>query len=363
MYSTSIAGSFITARTFADTTAILFKEPDTLPTRRQSDNLTQTQRACKKTVIPLGKVKKKFDPLLSTLSTLTKPISDKKSELLRNAGLSCLYPKLLRPFQPILDKVSCIVGLDEEEENEFVKTEKCSLDVLATPPYTCSEPSLETKPIQQGLKLRPNMEDIEQEDKVRTLDDCFPGEMTKATYGARVHVVLVNDESCEDELYADICKEQETLNRILFEDDCFSPGCVDPVEDIYRPCFGCDNAPDDIFHDKTTRHDNTYHKFWSLFENEGFSGWFKTKEDFSYAEEKQAGESDEFFQATRQSRRLVCRRTANGRTCRLRVSRLMQIRRLKYFQAQDFVQSEKYLSQEDIDIIRRYFNRLYFFTT
>ena len=224
VYSTSIEGSFITARTFADTTAILFKEPDILPTRRQSDNQTQTQRACKKTVIPLGKVKKKFDPLLTTLSKLTKPISDKKSELLRNAGLSCLYPKLLRPFQPILDKVSCIVGLDEEEENQFVKTEKCNFGVLATPPYTCSEPSLETKPIQQGLKLRPDMEDIEQEDMVRTLDDCFPGEMTKATYGARVHVVLVQDESCEDELYADICKEQENLNRILFEEDCLSPG-------------------------------------------------------------------------------------------------------------------------------------------
>ena len=68
------------------------------------------------------------------------------------------------------------------------------------------------------------MEDIEQEDMVRTLDDCFPGEMTKATYGARVHVVLVQDESCEDELYADICKEQENLNRILFEEDCLSPG-------------------------------------------------------------------------------------------------------------------------------------------
>ena len=224
VYSTSIEGSFITARTFADTTAILFKEPDTLLTRRQSDDQTQTQRVCTKTVIPLGKVKKKFDPLLSTLSRLTKPISDKKSELLQNAGLSCVYPKLIRPFQPILDKVSCIVGLDEEQENQFLKTEKCNFGVLATPPYTCSEPSLETKPIQQGLKLRPDMEDIEQEDIIRTLDDCFPGEMTKATYGARVHVVMVNDESCEDELYADICQEQENLNRILFEEDCLSPG-------------------------------------------------------------------------------------------------------------------------------------------
>ena len=161
-------------------------------------------------------------------------------------------------------------------------------------------------------------------------------------------------------LVVKLYRHKYTINTdiIIF----FPFSCVDPVEDIYRPCFGCDNAPDDILQDNTTRYDNTYHKFWSLFENEGFSGWFKTKEDFSYAEEKQAGESDEFFQATRQSRRLVCRRTANGRTCRLRVSRLMQIRRLKYFQAQDFVQSEKYLSQEDIDIIRRYLYRLYFFT-
>ena len=69
-------------------------------------------------------------------------------------------------------------------------------------------------------------------------------------------------------------------------------------------------------------------------------------------------QSNESFQATRQSRRLICRRGRQGlggRFCRLRIDRMMQIRSRSYMQAYEFVQNEEYLSEEDLNIIRRYY--------
>ena len=60
--------------------------------------------------------------------------------------------------------------------------------------------------------------------------------------------------------------------------------------------------------------------------------------------------------ATAQKRRLICRNKRGGRVarsdCRIRIDRLMQIRAETYGRAQQFIQSENYLSPEDINIIR-----------
>ena len=67
-------------------------------------------------------------------------------------------------------------------------------------------------------------------------------------------------------------------------------------------------------------------------------------------------QTNEFFQATSQKRRLICRNTNGIRLarsqCRIRVDRMMQLRIETYGRVQQFVQSENYLSPEDINIIK-----------
>ena len=111
--------------------------------------------------------------------------------------------------------------------------------------------------------------------------------------------------------------------------------CTDPVDDIFAPCFGCDNAAHDGFQ---TQFDN----FGNFYSN-GY-------EDYETSNKRQSGES---FQATRQSRRLICRKGASGNSCKLRINRLMQIRNVTYGRANQFLQNEEYLSQEDINIVRK----------
>ena len=58
------------------------------------------------------------------------------------------------------------------------------------------------------------------------------------------------------------------------------------------------------------------------------------------------------FKATRQSRRKICRRDpAGARRCKLRVDRLLEVRKITYGRAVQIIQSEEYLSDEDIDIL------------
>ena len=60
------------------------------------------------------------------------------------------------------------------------------------------------------------------------------------------------------------------------------------------------------------------------------------------------------FQATQQSRRVICGTRANGaQRCRLRIDRAMQFRRVSYGRAIQFIESEQYLGNDDFDIIRR----------
>ena len=128
-------------------------------------------------------------------------------------------------------------------------------------------------------------------------------------------------------------------NEIIFETIRHIFRCTDPVDDIFTPCFGCGNFQKDIFQ---TNFDHLANFFPNGYSDHGFSI------------ERQVGES---FSATRQSRRLICRRGRQGtqRRCRLRIDRLMQIRSRTYKRANEFVQNEEYLSEEDLNIIRRYY--------
>ena len=106
--------------------------------------------------------------------------------------------------------------------------------------------------------------------------------------------------------------------------------CIGPEDDPFRPCFGC----------------------------EGFKARYIYGNDYHNDIERSfiSRQTGEHFQATRQSKRIVCR---NGRrNCRLRVDPGVQLRkRIKQIQRKfkRFKRkSEQYLSQEDIDILRFY---------
>ena len=110
------------------------------------------------------------------------------------------------------------------------------------------------------------------------------------------------------------------MTNILF---CFNFRCVDPADDPFMACLGCD----EVKYDHYGYHTDTNHI------------------------DRQTGE---VFQATSQSRRVICQTgEQGGQKCRLRIDRSMQMRNVKYGRALQFIQSEQYLGDEDVDLIRR----------
>ena len=157
-------------------------------------------------------MKKGLSPLTKKISNVFQPFSNLKSKLYSKAGLSCLVPKLLRPFDPLIEKIRCKLGLDEV--NDFMPGNECN-------PNSCINPTLETKIVTNDLGL-PNT-DFLTRGRVSTLDDCFR-DMSKAKYGSRVRAKILDDVSCENFRYQNICEELIDQNLVLYEEDCRSPG-------------------------------------------------------------------------------------------------------------------------------------------
>ena len=181
-------------------------------TARQNSFNSKSKRSCKKTILPLGRIKKSLSPLTKKISNVFQPISNLKSKFYSKAGLLCLVPKLLRPFHPLIEKIRCKLGLDEA--TEFMPGNECN-------PNSCIDPALETKIVTNDLGL-PNT-DFLTRGRVSTLDDCFR-DMSKAKYGSRVRVKILDDVSCENFRYQNICEELIEQNLVLYEEDCRSPG-------------------------------------------------------------------------------------------------------------------------------------------
>ena len=87
VFSTALPGTFVIPRT-VNATAIFFKEPDSILTSRQSHYTNSNHRACKKTTIPLGKIKRRFQPILDKISKITRPISKIKSRVYQKIGIA-----------------------------------------------------------------------------------------------------------------------------------------------------------------------------------------------------------------------------------------------------------------------------------
>ena len=122
--------------------------------------------------------------------------------------------------------------------------------------------------------------------------------------------------------------------------------CVDPMDDLFVPCFPCDNSFETRLHNSTNYYGNGYE------ENFHPNGY----DDYATVIKRQTQETlgSETFQSTAQSRRVICRRTpAGARDCRLRVDRLVQLRGRTYGRSIQFVQNVEYLTQEDLDLVRR----------
>ena len=110
--------------------------------------------------------------------------------------------------------------------------------------------------------------------------------------------------------------------------------CTHPSEDTFRSCFGCEFKA--VAKTSYDHYGNFYPHGYDYFSND--------------IQDRQTGER---FQTTRQSRRVICRGGSGGRRlCKIRVDKTMQIRRKTYARVQQFIQSEQYLSMEDLDIIR-----------
>ena len=116
-------------------------------------------------------------------------------------------------------------------------------------------------------------------------------------------------------------EEQLRIGNMIFYCRCDGPN-----DDPFRACFGCEeNLKRSSFF-----HDYTYHFY------NGFI-------------DRQTGER---FRASRQSRRLICSNRIRRNSCRLRVDRAMELRSRTYMRALQFIQSEEYLSNDDLDLLK-----------
>ena len=104
-----------------------------------------------------------------------------------------------------------MLGLNDDDG--FMEAPPCNASL-------CMDPATEDRPITRDRGF-PNM-DFMIEDQVSTMDDCFD-DMEKVVYGSRVRATLVDDESCDDPKYKQMCDNLIDENRMLLEDECESP--------------------------------------------------------------------------------------------------------------------------------------------
>lgn len=218
VFSSNLPGSFVLPRTVEATAVLIAEPPLPLLIPRTFDTSHLIREECPRPIINVGaKINQttvKLTPFLNRISKITDLISkvqgkfsDLKSIIFQKLGLMCLIPKLMRPIDPFIKKFKCKLGLNEDG---FMENPPCNVSA-------CLNPSIENRPITKDRGL-PNF-DFMVEDMISTIDECFD-DMEKVTYGSRVLAKLVDDESCDDPKYTEICKEAMDKNRIIFEDHC-----------------------------------------------------------------------------------------------------------------------------------------------
>ena len=223
VFSSSIPGSFVADR-IAPATAVLFTEPDITSTTSRKSSYKSSHRgsSCRRRRIPVTTNAKHAysnpytytHPLIAVKTSISMRVSSFlsrwtrfKTKLYERLGLECLYPKLMRPFTPILKYTRCKLGI---KEDEFLEAPPCYHN-------TCTNPQIEDQRITHDLGL-PNL-DFNIPGKVSTIDDCFR-DVPKVNYGIRVRVKLIDDEDCDDYRYRSMCEELMTQNKVVYNNEC-----------------------------------------------------------------------------------------------------------------------------------------------
>ena len=249
VFSTALGANtgFVIPRTIP-ATALLFSEPDftllgTSISRRSSSD--RSQASCSRPIIPLGKVVNTITSTVQTLplwlirflappllrpkldtvidrftniySGITEMVSMYKAAAVDKARLSCLIPTLRRPFEPILEHFRCKLGISEDP---YMEAPPCD-------PTICSSSEVEEREITMTKPI-PSM--VLMNISVETIDDCF-NDMTKLVYGSRVLIKSVDDESCDDPRFSDMCQELLKDDKVIMEDSCQSPR-YKPIQNI-----------------------------------------------------------------------------------------------------------------------------------
>ena len=232
VYSTDLPDSGFALPRTVNATAVLLTEPDdTLPgtsiSRQSSHASSHVDQSCGRPIIPLRekinfvnnvkqKVHEHISPVLSKIhqrlekkiSFVESTFSLLKAKIYNKLGLSCLVPRLIRPFEPILRYARCKIGLDYDG---FMEAHPCNGTV-------CMDPSIEDRTITHDLGV-PNLDALRLD--VSTTDDCF-SDMKKIQYAARVLAKIIEDQPCDDPRYESLCNDAIEQNRILDEDSCLS---------------------------------------------------------------------------------------------------------------------------------------------
>jgi hypothetical protein len=227
VYSSTISGSFVADRSVPATAALFAEAAIPTVSRQSSSYQTASQQgsSCPRKKMPMMRSMKHayISPVVTSplehltsrikdrISSITSIASSAQSKIYETLHLQCLYPRIMRPFEPIFKYLRCKIGI---KEDDFMETPSC--DSTA-----CMKPEIEDRTITRDLGI-PNL-DFMIDGKVSTMDDCF-ADMKKTTYGVRVLAKLVEDVDCDDARYSSICKEVMDENRIINEDSCETPG-------------------------------------------------------------------------------------------------------------------------------------------
>ena len=216
VYSTSLSESgFLLPRT-VDATAAIFTEPDvTIPrtsiSRQSSYGNSHKDTSCNRPKIRLGaKINAiKKNPIIQTFMKPIEKVQEKtgriKMRLYDKFNIACLVPKIIHPFEDILQYARCKLGLDEDE---YMEAAPCN-------EMRCEE-SLEEKQITNDLgPANMTMMNL----RVQTMSDCF-GEIPEIMYGSRVLTKIVDDQSCDDPRYQKECQDLMDQNRVIDMDRC-----------------------------------------------------------------------------------------------------------------------------------------------
>merc|ERR1712186_174210 len=90
------------------------------------------------------------------------------------------------------------------------------------------------------------------EGQINSRGDCF-NDIEPIAFGIRVQAMILKDVDCADIRYQQMCQDTIYENRIIWEEDCSSTGCVMPEDDPFMACLGCDPVDDyhiDSKHDR-----------------------------------------------------------------------------------------------------------------